>query len=367
MSDIMIRDFDQMVADTLDRIVSGTSEIGSNGITNIQPGSVIRTIVESILSESDIQYYQIDQLIRAMSIDTAEGDDLRRLLSIFGIVANPATSAIGIARFSRTTPYTSDIRIEYGQVISTLPDKDGNTIEFIVTDQDAVLTAGQLYVDVNVQALEPGVLYLPSNMLTIMNTPIPYIESVTNPDEIVGGSEEESDDSLRARGKNALALLGKGTLDAIKSAIQSVEGVVDVSIVDMPRGAGTVDVYVTTSNLPPPQDVVDAINAAILSSKSAGILVSSIYPDILNIDVNINTTGFSDIQVIGAAIVSYCDTLTLGGTFIINQMERYVLNSAPDIQTMDITTIAPASNTTPSATEIIRAGTITVNGEVYTQ
>ena len=50
---IQVKEFDTMVNDVLRRITNSTK------ISNINPGSVMRTIVEAILAEQDIQYYQI--------------------------------------------------------------------------------------------------------------------------------------------------------------------------------------------------------------------------------------------------------------------------------------------------------------------
>ena len=50
---IQVKEFDTMVNDVLRRITNSTK------ISNINPGSVIRTIAEAILAEQDIQYYQI--------------------------------------------------------------------------------------------------------------------------------------------------------------------------------------------------------------------------------------------------------------------------------------------------------------------
>ena len=355
---INIRDFDVMVNDTLQRIVDA-----GVGITNINVGSVIRTIVESIIAEIDINYYQINQIYNALNIDNAVGADLDSLVSILGVVRKPATKCHGIVTFNITQPSSYDINIPFAQIISTRQDRNGNMVEFIVTDDDKYILAGELSVDVNVESINAGSLYIPTNALNIMNTPIIGIESVHNGDEIVGGTDAESDELLRSRAKQALSNLGKGTNIALESALLNIPDVLDAMVIDMSRGVGTADIVVVTASIPPSTELNNEILSTVDSTKSAGIDVEVVYPTIVSVDVEITVTD-GDIDVIGNAIISYFSTLKISQSFIINQMERFVLNAC-NIDDMDMSTITPSNNVDISGTEIIRSGIITINGDVW--
>lgn len=355
---IEVRDFETMVESVLDRIVASNT-----GLTNIYPGSVIRTIVEAILAESDIQYYQIQQLYGAMGIDDAEGEDLDRLVSVLGIVRKSATKCTGTVTFGRSTESLSDIAIQYAQVVATRPSVSGDIIEFMVTATDAELVAGQLTVDVAVEALVAGNVYIAADAMTIMGTPIIGIEYVTNGSIISGGLDEESDDDLRDRAKNALSALGKGTNNAIRNALLAIPGVLDAMMIDMSRGVGTSDVVVVTDTIPPSTELSNLILDTIADTKASGIDIDVVYPTIVTVDVTVTTTGGTSADI-GTAITEYFSTLAISETFIKNQMERYVLNKLDDTS-IDITTSAPANNVTITGTQIIRAGTITINGVVW--
>ena len=121
-----------------------------------------------------------------------------------------------------TEPSINDIYIEYAQIISTV---DGN-IQFIVTDDNAYIPAGQLSVNVNVEAIDAGNIFIPANALCVMNTPIIGIESVYNADVIYGGTNTESDEDVRVRAKNALQKLGRGTNIALENGIMDIIGVI---------------------------------------------------------------------------------------------------------------------------------------------
>lgn len=367
MADFEVREFETMVDETLQRIVDANV-----GITNVFAGSIVRTIVENILAEVDIQNYSIDQIYKAMNIDTATGEDLDAIVAILGIVRKSATYAEGAVVFGRSDEYATDIAIEYAEMVSTKPNNvDGDTIEFIVIDEDAKLIAGNLEVTVNIRATEPGSIYLPANTITVMNNPIIGIEYVTNKIEFSGGLDEETDDELRDRAKQALAGLGKGTSTALRSAIMNINGVVDAIVMDTNRGVGTADIVVITNEIPPSDTLKNAISEAIRITKSAGINVGVIYPTITTQNISITLTdvtgsviSIEDINKAGNAITEYCGNLSIGDTLIISQLERAIGNAIgnPDI---DVITTVPTGNVKPSSTQVIRNGTITINGDEW--
>lgn len=363
---LIIREFETMVDETLQRIVNANI-----GITNTIPGSVIRTIIESLLAEVDIQNYTIDQIYKAMNIDTAVGEDLDAIVAILGVVRKQATYAEGTVVFGRSDLYATDIAIQYAQIISTKQNNNGSIIEFIVTDDDAKLIAGELQTAVNIRAMEPGNIYLPANTITVMNTPIIGIEYVTNSIEFSGGSNQETDDELRHRAKQALAGLGRGTNTALRSALLGINGVVDAIVMDMNRGVGTADIVVITNEMPPQTALKNEIDSVVSITKSAGINVGIIYPTIKTQDIAITITNVSGatlpqelIDRAGNAIINYCNNLLVGDTFIVSQLERAIGNAINDVDT-DIVTITPSSNVIPTSTEVIRYGDITINGVIW--
>lgn len=353
---LSIRDFDTMVEAILDRIIAADV-----GITDRGRGSVIRTLIEAIIAEIDIQYYTLDGIYNAISdFDTASGEDLDNMISILGVVRNPATKAIGIVRFQRSTPYGSDIPIPIGTVVTTRPDANNNIVEFITTSS-GILLAGETYVDINIEAVESGSIYISPGQVTVMSVPVINIESVTNTIAIDSGTDEENDDQLRNRTQLVIGGMGKATSDALRGAILDIDTIESVTVVDNARGIGTVDIVVVGSTMPLPQLTLDEINIVINNTKAAGIDVNIISPTIVPINITISTTVNRDIA--GNAILSYISLLSTGGKFIINQMEKMILSEG--VITDDITTSSPSSNVTCTESEIIRAGIITINGVVW--
>lgn len=363
---LVVREFEPMVDETLQRIVNANI-----GITNTMPGSVIRTIVEALLAEVDIQNYTIGQIYNAMNIDTAVGEDLDAIVSILGVIRKHATYAEGTVVFGRSDVYDTDIAIQYAQMISTRQNNNNNDIyEFMVIDDNAKLVAGKLQTAVRVRAMEPGSIFLPVNTITVMNSSIIGIEYVTNMVEFNGGTNEETDEELRERAKQALAGLGKGTSTALRSALLELPGVVDAIVMDANRGVGTADIVAITDEIPPSTTLMNEIDYTVSITKAAGIHVGIIYPTIKTQNISVNITDLADgklpdsaISNAHNAIINYCNSLSVGDILIVSQLERAIGNAINDID-VDVVAQVPSANVVPSSTEVIRYGTITINGVV---
>jgi uncharacterized phage protein gp47/JayE len=71
------------------------------GITDVNPGSVTRTLVESIALEMDFLYAQVNQVYNSAFIDTAIGKSLDLVVSMLGVNRKPAGYAMGEVAFGR--------------------------------------------------------------------------------------------------------------------------------------------------------------------------------------------------------------------------------------------------------------------------
>lgn len=357
---IEVRDFEDMVDDTCQRIVdSGV------GITNIGYNSVTRTIIEAIMSELDIVQYKLMQAYLSKTIDEAEGEDLDDVVSILGVVRKQATNCTGVVTFSVTEESDVDIDIPAESTVSTVQTQGGVVYEFLTID-DAVLKAGDNEVDVEVVCNTAGDIYIPANSITIINTSIIGIAEVTNKGVISGGTNTETDEELRDRTKNILTSLGKGTTEAIRLAVQDVDGVTDVSVYDMRSGVGTVDVFVVTDTMPVSDEVESNILKAIEDSKSGGIKAYLLYPDVKYIDVDcmIESDIEYDVNSIYGLISEFINSNGIGNKLILNQLEKTILGAIDDDRA-DVTFNTPSSNVQVDVNEVLGVNSIKINGVIY--
>jgi len=70
-----------------------------SNVSDFNPGSVVRTILEAAALEDDEQYFQMVQLLDLFSYTTAAGEDLDRRLADFNIFREPSKAAFGRASF----------------------------------------------------------------------------------------------------------------------------------------------------------------------------------------------------------------------------------------------------------------------------
>lgn len=74
-----------------------------SGITDVNPGSVSRTLVEAISREFEFLYAQMENVYMSAFVDTAQGNALDLVVSILGVARLPPQSAIGVIIFGRET------------------------------------------------------------------------------------------------------------------------------------------------------------------------------------------------------------------------------------------------------------------------
>jgi uncharacterized phage protein gp47/JayE len=202
-------------------------------LTDRNPGSIVRTLGESFAREYAVVSRQLELVYQAGFLETAKGRDLDQVVSLVGVERWTRSVATGEVVLARSTPAPADIFIPAGTLVST-----GQPPQLTVETTDAqTLRSGTLSATAPVRARVSGPAGVAAaGSLTVINRPILGIESVTNPQALVFGGADETDESLRARAGRALEAGGGATTDAILGALTSVEGIreQDVRIVEDP-------------------------------------------------------------------------------------------------------------------------------------
>ncbi|MET0624727.1 MAG: hypothetical protein ABW250_17400, partial [Pyrinomonadaceae bacterium] len=187
-------------------------------LSDINVGSVTRTLGESVGREIATVYQQIKAAYEAGFIDTAKGPSLDLVVSILGVVRQTAELAVGLVTLFRDAQASDgNITIPEG---TPLGNEAGD--KFFVTVQTRTLQRGQARIDVPVRARAdlPGQLgIVKPGEITKTALPLTGVSRVTNFDATVLGSEDETDEELRSRARAVLRGLGKATHAALANAI----------------------------------------------------------------------------------------------------------------------------------------------------
>ncbi|MEE8585833.1 MAG: baseplate J/gp47 family protein, partial [Acidobacteriota bacterium] len=191
-------------------------------LSDINVGSVTRTISEAIGREIATVYLQINRAYLQAFVDSAEGKSLDLVVAILGLRRQSGDFASGLVTFFRDPSVKGNVTIAEGTLLST---EKGESV-FRVS-QARVLQQGQVRVDVPIRAVEdfPGEAGLvPASAISELSQPLASIARVTNFEPTFLGAEEESDEELRARAKTVVRASGKATLAALAKAIFEARG-----------------------------------------------------------------------------------------------------------------------------------------------
>ena len=189
---------------------------------------------------------------------TAQGIYLERHAAMRGLKRQEASKAAGTLRFSVETASVVDLEVPAGSVCMTEAEYRFQTTE------RGVLQAGELFVDVPAEALEGGSGFNAApGTITIMTACPVGITACTNPGAFSGGSDPESDESLRARVLESYRRLPNGANAAwYERSAMAHTGVAEAKAVGRARGTGTVDVYIATERGSPDETLTGSCRSA---------------------------------------------------------------------------------------------------------
>ena len=238
-------------------------------LTDLNIGSVVRTIVEALSRELAALYGQLNIAYDSGFVETATGSSLERVVALLNYQRFRAGRAIGSVTFSRRAGAVGSITIPAGTPITDAADK----IRYLTTERYDLL-AGETTAEVRIQGAAAATPVVDAGVLTVVQRAIAGLDSVTNPRPTTQATADETDEALRARARDALLAANKGTLEAMRNGLLAVQGVRDAKIEEMPNGIpGEIRVTVSLAEPPPGGDLPPEVLARIEELRPAGIRV----------------------------------------------------------------------------------------------
>lgn len=243
-------------------------------ITDVNVGSVARTVGEAVAREIATVWEQVNQAYRSAYLDTATGKSLDLVVSILGLRRKTGEYAQGLVTFYRESEPGggSDVAILEGTPLRTTK---GDAA--FVTAELRVLQRGQGRVDVPVRAGEASrgpAGAVPAGAITILPRPIEGIDRIANLEPTLLGAADETDEQLRARARAALRSMGTATTAALRRAVEEERATVvevwDPNGVPGKRcGAGTVTMVVEAE-----PERFGQVRDAVHRTRAAGVLLT---------------------------------------------------------------------------------------------
>ena len=294
-------------------------------LTDYSSYSVLTTLNQA--ASVQIQYVETraKDAIEANSVLTATGTDLDRLVVDRGLTRQPGTAATGTVVFRKSLPADVTITIPIGTRIQVAA-SDSITV-FFATTAVGIIDVGYTSATVAVQAIESGTtsnipMYSP---LTIVGGVL-SVERVENVVAFTGGTDQESDDSLRDRYKYATDVNGKATLPLVQQHILDLLSVRECKVYT--QSAGEIEIVAdSTTNFTTDTDVVIAIEDNIaVGIVSKGKTLATVTIGIITPQIDVIAGGQLHVRVESTYVVanesmSVYYTSTLGqsrtGTLVI--------------------------------------------------
>lgn len=178
-------------------------------LTDFNIGSVVRTLLEAHAEELD-DYYQAVYYGLLKAIPTA-------IYIGFGFEIIPATAASGYVVFTRRGDVGTDLAIPVNTPLIA-----NNGMRFM-TQLPMVMPAGDEHATVLARAVLAGAeSNVPAQSLALSNTHLGTAVSATNPLDMAGGADAESEDQRAERFAEFIRSLARGTLAAVQYAAKLI-------------------------------------------------------------------------------------------------------------------------------------------------
>jgi uncharacterized phage protein gp47/JayE len=356
--------------------INVAKQVSNGALTDFNPGSVVRTLLEANASEIAELYVQMLQgIMDAIPVAT---------FMAFGFAPLPAAAATGAVVFSRTATSNSGT-IPAGTVVSAT---SGVTFE---TAAAVNLAIGQATANAMVRCTQVGLIgNVPANTITALTGQIGTtgINAVTNPDEFTNGLDAESTESRRSRFQEYIATLARGTKAAVEygaktSALVDSGGVVvervmtvrciefdDNSLVEIgsirvviDNGAGGASAELVEHTQQVIDGYLDADSRYVAGWKAAGIVatVEAVSQKLVNVTEVVTVLSGYTAATVRAAVLSaqraYVATLSIGASLIRSELIAAAM-AVPGVYNCRVTT--PAADVAIAINEIAVLGTVTI-------
>jgi len=254
---------------------------------------------------------------------TTYGEYLDMRAAEHGLTRKPAAKATGQVIFTGT-PGTI---VPVGTQVSTVSSEAAPAVFFVTTEEATIGQDGT--VAVNIEAVEAGAAgNAAAGAIKMLAQPVSGVTAVTNPAALTGGTNEEDDESLRARILQKVRQPGTSgnKADYINWALE-VPGVGGVQVIPLWNGPGTVKVVlIGVDKKPVSADIAQAAASYIEENRPIGANVTVVAATAveINISATITLTGTKTLAEVQAAFETALDYYLASIAFASDPTVRYV-------------------------------------------
>ena len=220
---------------------------------------VARDLTFSVLTVLDTTLYSVS--VQGVDYEFTSDSDATDLEIIAGLVA--AINLPADPSFTATDHLDGTATVDSLSIGGVTP---ANLIFDVSTDLqiDSVSTAG------NITGVNTGPIAAPALTITDILSPVNGWQSISNPEALTIGRNEETDSELRIRAVTFRSASGKATVDAITSAILAIDGVSSTSVNNRKVSEAMGDWTITVDDVQDTTDYDVTINNVLYTFTSDG-------------------------------------------------------------------------------------------------
>jgi uncharacterized phage protein gp47/JayE len=321
-------------------------------LTDVQPGSVFRSILEAVAMQMELLYFS--------ALDLSTDAISEAAFRPWGFARKDAQAASGLVKVSLTAMNASAITIPSGTLLRV----PGTDRVYRTTAPSGFLAGMSIgsFVSILAASLGAGTFYnTPGATIKEFVVPIDPTLTVTNLAAFTNGRDAESDDERLQRFASFIRAVHRGTSDSIEFAAESatvldvsgivIEAVTDSRVIDI--GAGLARCYIVNgTNAAPSAALIAAANVNVQLYKAAGVTVITQAAALSSITIacgvrlDVSHT-LSMVQTsVQSALTAIVQALNIGDVLYLEQL-RHAAMGVPGV--IDAVLTLPAGTTDPTS------------------
>jgi len=263
MADLPIQFVDDTPETVLADAIADYQSIAGRDVGQADPEMLI---INSFAYRGAIFLKNLNYVGNQNLIRFATGLALEQLAVKFGVYRLPASPAKVVINFTITVGAPTLV-IPAGTRVKT---QNGSAL--FQVDEDTTVESGTTDIDINCTCLAPGTVGngFVAGLINVIVDPVAYVTGASNTETSTGGSEEESDEQMRARVPLANATFSvAGPEDAYRYfALSANSSIVDINIPNPTPVPGTVFIYpLLADGVVPGMSELDAVAEACSDKK----------------------------------------------------------------------------------------------------
>ena len=303
-------------------------------------------------------YCQLSRIKESVFVSDACGEALEKHAAHRGLTRHRGKKALGTIVVRVDTPLEYDLMIPSGTVFST---SDGE-LQYISMD-DAVIYRGTASCLVDIEAEYSGSRYnIPPRNITTVVTYFSSGINITNSSAAYGGSDDESDESLRKRIIDSCRNISNGLNPTFyKKLAESADGIYSAKVSEIPNN-NTVNVYIAAKGDGVDNSVVAEVQQLMDANRIPGMSINVYSAVSSTVDISINfqiKSGYivsTVIDNIENAVNEFFSELKVGQDLILTQLGAKIIS----VEGVANYSFVGASDVVNSELGILKLGSLTV-------